>query len=381
MTSGTTGTPGAPPSGSTGFWTYHNWSGTDGKYENTGGRIRSKWNSYVAQKARLQISNAQVLWHCPLSGGHNTVSNFLVNFYNNDSVGSSLGSFSASEKNAILAKLLSKVKGHSFNAAVNLSQAGQLASMVSSNLGKLGRSIMALKHGDFATAARQLGAAPKVSRLRSTDISGRWLELQYGWLPTISDTFEAAKAFEAISNGPMTARFSTGRHKTGGQTVSTGIGSIEAHLSQERVINYTFEAEEELSFSRQLGLTDPLSILWEHIPYSFVVDWFIPIGTYLSNLNQIPHLKGRWMVTESIVTRGFTVHKLPGPLPFCGTHGFQQCDSFSINVKGNYSRINTARDALASPPKVSFPGVKLGGAVHDRRVWNAISLASQRFLR
>jgi hypothetical protein len=55
--------------------------------------------------------------------------------------------------------------------------------------------------------------------------------------------------------------------------------------------------EEELSFGRSLGLTDPLSVVWEIIPYSFVVDWFLPVGTYLENLNVIPKLKGKFLTT------------------------------------------------------------------------------------
>jgi hypothetical protein len=113
-----------------------------------------------------------------------------------------------------LNKLLAKVKGHSFNAGVTASQAGQFTSMVSSTLGKLGRSIMALKHGDFATAARQLGAAPKTSKLKGSDISGRWLELQYGWLPSIADVYEAGKAFEALSAGPKKSRFSASTQRS-----------------------------------------------------------------------------------------------------------------------------------------------------------------------
>lgn len=34
----------------------------------------------------------------------------------------------------------------------------------------------------------------------------------------------------------------------------------------------------------ELGLLNPLSFAWEVVPYSFVVDWFIPVGTMLRQL-------------------------------------------------------------------------------------------------
>lgn len=33
-----------------------------------------------------------------------------------------------------------------------------------------------------------------------------------------------------------------------------------------------------------LGLINPLEIIWELVPYSFVVDWFLPVGNWLSSM-------------------------------------------------------------------------------------------------
>lgn len=35
----------------------------------------------------------------------------------------------------------------------------------------------------------------------------------------------------------------------------------------------------------QMGLLNPASIAWELVPFSFVVDWFIPVGKYISSLS------------------------------------------------------------------------------------------------
>lgn len=41
---------------------------------------------------------------------------------------------------------------------------------------------------------------------------------------------------------------------------------------------------------QQLGLDDPLGLIWELTPYSFVVDWFLPVGQWLSSFRSIKGL-------------------------------------------------------------------------------------------
>jgi hypothetical protein len=40
-------------------------------------------------------------------------------------------------------------------------------------------------------------------------------------------------------------------------------------------------SEERISVAATLGLLNPENVAWELLPWSFVVDWFIPIGQYL----------------------------------------------------------------------------------------------------
>jgi hypothetical protein len=37
----------------------------------------------------------------------------------------------------------------------------------------------------------------------------------------------------------------------------------------------------------QIGVTNPLSLAWELVPYSFVIDWFIPVGDYLGSFDAL----------------------------------------------------------------------------------------------
>jgi hypothetical protein len=275
------------------------WSGGDGRKEPFAGGERDKWNDYQVTITQRDVSHqtfdAERWINYP--GGP------AIWVPYSDTFGfSPEGSFALSN-NVILkaqSKLLSRIKGHSFNMAVNLAEMNKTASMLATTLSKFGKAIMALKRGDFATAARQLGVQKKTSKLKSTDISGRWLELQYGWMPAVDDAYEAAKAFESISQGPRTARFyAKGEDLAPIAIGENSVGPLKWSTRHYRKYTILCELTEELSFERQLGLLDPASVLWEITPYSFVVDWFVPFGTYLDNLNQIPKLKGRFLTTST----------------------------------------------------------------------------------
>jgi hypothetical protein len=280
--------------------------------------------------------------------------------------------YSSNDKLAIMSKLIERVKSHDFNLAVNVAQGRQLVDMVALNLRKFGRSMLALKRGQYGTAVRELtGATPKKNpQFKSTDISGRWLELQYGWLPALSDTFEAAKAFEAISNGPRKTTFSSAKKRTWVETEGNLI--VDWKWDSRSSYRIKFQLEEEMSAERQLGLLDPLSVAWEVVPYSFVVDWFLPIGTYLSVLSQIPFLKGRFLITERRERHGpilswsdphdtFVV----GPVSLPGDSAFHK------------DVVREVTDELHPP----LPNFVDGLSGSPKRIANAIALAHQAFAR
>lgn len=384
MTAGTSGSPNmaSPPNPGT-TYQHRVWSGGDGKYESYDYALRAKWNSYSVVR-RSARTDGLIVYRCPGTEFYpsHTLSYALENT-GFSGIWSAMATYfpkiSDSQNINRLSKLLGKIRGHEFNLAVSASQAHQFTGMVVGNLSKLGRSIMALKRGDFATAARQLGATPRPTRLKANDIGGRWLELQYGWLPTISDTYEAAKAFEAISSGPKRTRFSAEEKEEGNLTFTNLGAASDAYVSNIKYgRRYTFEMYEELGFERQLGLLDPLSVLWENVPYSFVVDWFIPIGDYLSVLNQIPSLNGRWMITDYAQWRdGKPKYSIPGPIGYCPYHPSKQ-----MTVEQSPT-VTCACDQVSrsnSGPSLAFPKVKVLGAVHGRRIANALALAAGRFL-
>jgi hypothetical protein len=325
--------------------------GLDGKYEDLpGGHRRFKWNTYEVYNF-WQRGNIQDINYPPDVGG-------VKNPYT---------CFGANDYNACLSKLVSKIKGHEFNLAVNVAQGKQVVNMIVDNLTLLGRSALAAKRGDFPSAIRFLKASPRgKKKFVTSDISGRWLELQYGWLPMIGDSFEAVKAFSETSvqrSSTVTAsKLMKGMHNgcVYPPTNSTGIGPWRCRYK------ITYEMYEDISFPRTLGLVDPLSVVWEVLPWSFVVDWFLPIGSYLDNLAIVPFLKGRFM--ESLVYDYYNEWKPVDP-------GWANLPATRSQAYHFYYVRNVPQSLTLRPPAFqSFPS-----AMSPKRIYNAIALAHQRF--
>jgi hypothetical protein len=379
----TTGTSGTNPT--TGVLqlhvnSYRNWDGVDGKFEPYAGGQRVKWNDY-SLIARSSVCTQRYI---RLKGYRNTNNALLVYDHPISVAGSATSStVTNTSRTKALQKILGKIKGHEFNLGVELGQLNQTTDLLAGNLRKLGRAALALRRGDFSTAARQLGARPRGTRLKPSDITGRWLELQYGWLPLMGSSFEAAKAFEAISQGPRTKVFvASVTEGTGLINLSQSPTSYSAVMQGKKFYRLQYEMYEEMSVARQLGMVDPFSIAWELTPWSFVIDWFYPFGDYLSNLNQIPTLKGRWMVTDGYKflrqSPAWEWLKSDYTLGTVACHGVT-AEYFPTLVKG--STVWT-RSALASPPKVPFPSFNPSKiAISQKRFWIAVSLAHQRFLK
>jgi hypothetical protein len=271
----------------------------------------------------------------------------------------------------LLAKLLTEVKSSSFNVGVALAEVDKFSTGVISTVKTLGFGAADLASGRFASFARRFGASPPskgmTRKLQTSDFSGRFLEMRYAWTPAIQDAFSAAKAFEAISNGPRKKQFHVShRQRQKDSLDSTWTKSIW-ELEAKRSI--TYEAYEELGFLRQMGLGNPASILWERIPYSFVIDWFLPIGNYLELIGQVPFLKGRFLVTKSYKKTfgGYTEFK---------TLGGYTCLK-APKYTGN--RFYMAR-APTSGLDVPLPSLKVSGAVQGKRLQNALALTHQIFV-
>lgn len=129
--------------------------------------------------------------------------------------------------------------------------------------GKLGKAVKILK-------GNKDPVSKKIAKLR--------LEFAYGWAPLVGSIYDLCdREFPPLPEFYISEKVTKPFNRSSGTRVTDG--SIRAGCSFLAVMNSPFVASAE-----KLGLTNPASIAWEVVPFSFVVDWFIPISSYIQSL-------------------------------------------------------------------------------------------------
>lgn len=190
----------------------------------------------------------------------------------------------------LINRLGEKVRGHSFNPLVTLGEGRESLKMVLDASSALYKGLRSFKRGDFRGAALSLGLDHK--DLRGT-LSSKWLGMQYGVKPLLHDIDEGARAFAAIYAKRRTS-FKVGTSKKGnvyypGHDVAGKVvvgRRIKLILSED---HSTFVAPSWTQFA---------TVAWELTTLSFVADWVIPIGSYLSSLDHAARLQGLYVTSD-----------------------------------------------------------------------------------
>lgn len=194
-----------------------------------------------------------------------------------------------------LNKALANLKDQQVQYATFLAEAGEASSMLLTNAKKIAAAYKFVRKGQFKRAANELRISPgsfrSHRRPRNQDeVSARWLEAQYGWLPLMSDMYgiyeDVRKGFfrEPRISAKGMATDEGSRSIKLNQQLYTGTSSFTSTHSCFVRLDYVLDSE-KLQRAVQKGLTNPLEVAWELVPFSFIVDWFTPIGDFLSSLD------------------------------------------------------------------------------------------------
>lgn len=212
--------------------------------------------------------------------------------------------------NKCYSKFVDAAKYHDSLWATNLLEAGSAMEMITGRLTQALRASRAIRRFDFLEAGRILrlpsGEMKKVQkrvskRKSAKDFGANWLEFHFGWDPLMADIHEALETFVDPYPVYNTVRVSTGLSKKWSTTTASGPRSFTT------VTNCSMSAELWVSnpnalLMNQMGFINPASIVWEAIPFSFVVDWFSNVGQVLSSYTDLVGLSMKNARTTSIQT-------------------------------------------------------------------------------
>lgn len=192
-------------------------------------------------------------------------------------------------------KLVDKLGHASIGAA--LATMSQSVSTIEARASQLLRFVKHLKRGNLLAAGRALGS-PDVSHYKrhnlSKKISGQILEVNFGWVPLVNDL---QSAFE-ILEGPIPIGRLRGRSATPVSTVIDtptpyrpaygeflDTGSITTNYCAVTCGTDVRMTNPNLALATAMGLTDPMEVLFEITPWSFVLDWFSNASQFLTSWN------------------------------------------------------------------------------------------------
>lgn len=210
----------------------------------------------------------------------------------------------------IIEKIYDKLNRNQVHLGNLVAERAQTAQMIV-DLWKQIHSLILLKKGFLKSLVSLVNDPRRLSK----KISNGVLAWKFGVEPLANDLAKALKVIlEGRGDGLVTVRANSRRLVSGkniGGCVFTGL--VEVSMVCKATVDNDFA-----KLASDTGLLDPSQVLWEVTPWSFVVDWFIPIGNFIQSLTSTSglsfstgtkkiRLKGRFDFTKASTTNSSTV--------------------------------------------------------------------------
>lgn len=230
----------------------------------------------------------------------------------------------------LLNKARHKVSGASQDLGETLVELDQTIDLIKKNVRRVGTIGDALKSGNWGKLESLIkGEVPDaVKRQRpGKRLSSGYLEIMFGIMPLITSS---QTAVDAYAKGILT-RGTKIRTVSGNKRLD-----LSKTLSPEAVMNTgraTFSGtvwNPNLATLNSYGLINPALMLYQRLPYSFVVDWFVPIAPILGSLTAEAGLREVSQTYTDVYAREDSIdvgfirrsvrynRRIPGPLPIIG---------------------------------------------------------------
>lgn len=124
------------------------------------------------------------------------------------------------------------------------------------------------------------GSRPAPSKSKS--FADNYLEFHFGWSPLVADIYSAAKVLEDGIPPPTVKGRGIGRDTV---RVTGQYGYDQWTCTSKCQLIADVEIDNpNLNLLERLGVANPIAVLWEVVPWSFVVDWFSNVGQFLTAL-------------------------------------------------------------------------------------------------
>lgn len=191
-------------------------------------------------------------------------------------------------------KALLKIKDQKAELGASAAELRKTVNGMASRIQHLAEGLLLLKRGRFRNAAKHFGvdyksavAARKSDLLKakSKQFASNYLEWSFMWLPTL---LEIKGVYELITEDTKPLHIcSTYTVRENDRVRSVQLHYGNEHLYDEEIVygvkvrlDYLVDDSARRAAARA-GLDNPVSVAWELVPASWLVDYLVPIGDWL----------------------------------------------------------------------------------------------------
>lgn len=195
---------------------------------------------------------------------------------------------------ALVERLRKKIKDQNVNLGQSLAEYRQTANLFNRAAQDVVAGFRSLRSGRALQDIARYFTRPR-NRIEK-DVANRWLEYQYGLKPLISDLYGSVDELnKVLLEGKYLYANVRERSTLAGTSFwppDVANHLIEGYGDYKVDFDIRLHARYRISSSAvkqlaQVGITNPLALAWEVVPYSFVFDWMFPVGNYLASLDAL----------------------------------------------------------------------------------------------
>lgn len=213
--------------------------------------------------------------------------------------------FVANDQIKLLSKLHTQIHGSDFNLGVALAEGGKSLQMIAERAQRIARAAVYTRKGLYRSAWDVLTSGTLKEKKR-VDLNRKfgshasaWAEMRWGWSPLYKDMYDGAVWLAHKLYAPIMRRYVVRRVKRVDYDEATWnpngfVPTSFAWIRRRQLIAYLSEAPH----NAVLAAINPASVAWELVPYSFVVDWAVPISTYLTVRGLPSQLTGTFVTSD-----------------------------------------------------------------------------------
>lgn len=196
-------------------------------------------------------------------------------------------------------EIMVKARHNKMSLGESLAELPKTISLVAWSTIRLYSAFQHLRKGDVKKTLEALGIRHLTDRRgriveRASSLESKWLALRYGWLPIAYDIYAGVELVKKGFDDPT--HFTVSRnvkeilpffgHRWNLNDYPWRGIQIDYHTQCDVQYKYRLRVKDAtLSYLTSLGLENPLYVAWQVLPYSFVLDWALPVSDWLSALS------------------------------------------------------------------------------------------------